>query len=146
MPCELCDYKAKSASNFKEHIEVAHGIKLNGALKQRTERGNTARVEGFGMANDSFNTVFHKDNRKKKGFCVWWNRGHCHYDDNTFFYEHKNIPACRFQERCSRSDCKFYHEADLGKFPFLVSRNYLTKNHHSLHENRPVLSQIQNKV
>ena len=150
LPCELCDYKAKSATNFKEHLEVAHGIKLNGPLKQRTEHGNAERVEGFGMANASFKTVSHKNNRTKKGFCVFWNRGHCYYDNNTCFYEHKNIPACRFQERCRRSDCKFFHEEGLGKFPFLRSRNYPTKiqfqNHQSHHETRPVLSRFRNKV
>ena len=118
MPCELCDYKAKSASNFKEHIEVAHGIKLNGALKQRTERGNTARVEGFGMANDSFNTVFHKDNRKKKGFCVWWNRGHCHYDDNTFFMNIRTFQHADFKKGAVDQIASFIMKQIWGNFLF----------------------------
>ena len=101
LPCELCDYKAKSASTFKEHIEAVHGIKVNGTSKK-----------------DSFRTVDRKNHIKKKGFCVYWNRGHCNFDDRTCFYEHKNIPACRFQDRCYKSGCKFYHDV-VGKFPFL---------------------------
>ena len=107
LPCELCDYKAKSASTFKEHIESVHGIKVNGTSKQ-----------------SSFRTVNSKKNIKKKGFCVYWNRGRCNFNDRTCFYEHKNIPACRFQDRCYKPDCKFYHDASLGKFPFLELRKF----------------------
>jgi hypothetical protein len=98
LPCDLCDFKANNAERFKLHIETAHGMKVK--KDEPTKQSNNGNV-------------------KKTGFCVYWNRGHCSFGDDKCFFEHKNIPACRFQERCYKPECNFYHERSLGKFPFL---------------------------
>ena len=96
LTCDICDANLDSQGAFKVHIEDVHGLKV--------------RHNG--------------QNRKKSGYCVYWNRGHCKYSDDKCFYEHKKIPTCRYQERCNRDDCKFFHEARLRKFPFLASRPF----------------------
>ena len=122
LPCELCDYKARTSNNFKEHIETAHGIKV---------RNSTSSS--------------HKNVKSKLGLCVFWNRGSCNFDDETCRFEHKNIEACRFQERCYKPECKFFHEPSLGKFPFLgLHRNAVqSPNHHRRHHQQDQQRQSQ---
>lgn len=93
LSCDLCDFKTNNAERFKLHIETAHGMKVKKDVSTRNDR--------------------------KNGFCVYWNRGYCNFGDAKCFFQHKNIPACRFQERCSKPECNFYHKPSLGKFPFL---------------------------
>ena len=93
--CGRCDYEASVEAQFKTHLEVAH--KLN--------------VGGFTKVSYSKNS---------KNPCINWNRGQCNFDNCKF--EHKEIPACRFNNRCSRADCTFWHEEFTGKFPFLAYR------------------------
>ena len=93
--CGKCDFKAVEESSFKKHLELAH--KLN--------------VGGWSTVNSS----------KSKKLCIYWNRGHCSYNRDCKF-EHKEIAACVFKERCSRPDCKYWHEAHTGKYPFLDYR------------------------
>ena len=94
LPCDLCDFVANNVKNFKDHLESSHG----------------------------FNVKSNSSVRKKSGYCIFWNRGHCKYGDEKCFYEHKSIPDCRFQERCRKDDCKYFHHEGLNKFPFLVKR------------------------
>ena len=116
LPCELCDYKAKTSQNFKEHIEKAHGVKIN--------------------KNVRFEEVTNKDIKSKSGYCIYWNRGHCNFQDRKCRFIHQNIPACRYQERCSKPECKFFHDPSLGKFPFLGMRPR-TENPPQVHPQRP---------
>ena len=74
LPCDLCDYKARTAKHFKEHIEAAHGIKVKENVQQNIPKTGGQNV--------------------KRGFCVFWNRGSCRFDDKSCLNEHKNIPAC----------------------------------------------------
>ena len=111
LPCELCDYKARSAQSFKLHIETAHGIKVKDAINKDAQKPD----EEFRFAKSGGRKV-------KLGLCVFWNQGFCKYDALNCRFEHKNISPCRYQERCNKPDCKFYHDASLGKFLFLGSR------------------------
>ena len=101
LPCELCDYKARTSRNFKEHIESAHGVKIK-------EKSTYEEVKQKNVSN-------------KSGYCIHWNRGHCKFDDMKCNFIHRNIPPCKFQERCYKPECKFFHDRGLGMFPFLGS-------------------------
>ena len=93
--CGKFDFKAVEESNFKKHLELAHKLNVGG-----------------------WSTL---DRSKSKKLCIYWNRGHCSYNLDCKF-EHKEIAACTFKQRCSRPDCKYWHEAHTGKYPILDHR------------------------
>ena len=79
-------------TQFKTHLEEVHNLNVGGFTKDLHE----------------------------KNPCINWNRGHCNFYKCKF--DNKEIPACRFNKRCSRVDCTFWHEEFNGKFPFLAYR------------------------
>ena len=93
LPCEKCKFVAKTEEEFKCHLERIHSLKVKENM-QETRKNSKAKL------------------------CVYWNRGHCSFNQKCKNV-HEEIPACRFQTRCNRSDCKFWHEPITGKFPFL---------------------------
>ena len=95
--CDRCDYKGRSEGQFKTHLEVAHKLNVGG-----------------------FTNVSHS--KKSKNLCISWNQGHCTYGQRCRF-EHNEIPPCMFKDRCAKADCKYWHEASTGKFPFLGYRS-----------------------
>ena len=94
-PCDRCDYEGKSEEQFKRHLDSVHNLNTRG-----------------------FSTVSHAKNSNK--LCINWNRGHCTHQNCKFV--HNEIPPCMFKERCARTECKFWHEPQTGKFPFLDLR------------------------
>ena len=94
--CGKCDYKSYEETEFKKHLEIAHKLNVGG-----------------------WKTVNNRSSAKKP--CVYWNQGKCRKENCT--YEHREIAACAFNDRCSRSDCKYWHESFTGKYPFLGFRN-----------------------
>ena len=135
LPCELCDYKARSANSFKVHIETAHGIKVKDAVYKDTHK-----------SDEEFRFVKSDGRKVKSGPCVFWNRK---YDDHSCRFEHKNISPCRYQQWCNKPECKFYHDASLGKFPFLGLRprtfqsTHLQSHQPQQHHRRQVYQQGQ---
>ena len=87
----------KSAEDFKDHLRQKHG------------RGSQL----------SSRTYPDKNTFKSNKLCVHWNRGHCRFTESTCRFVHKEIPACRYQENCTKYSCLYYHEPRTGKFPFL---------------------------
>ena len=57
--------------------------------------------------------------KKSNGTCIFWNKGYCKFSEENCRYVHQEIAYCKFQEQCARNDCRFYHHAGSGKFPFL---------------------------
>ena len=129
IPCDLCEYVAGSASIYIKHIESKHQTKdkdnseefflacdkcgfttkTEYAFKNHLERNHGLRVKT--------NTQQTSGNRESR-LCVYWNRDGCSFGQKCTFV-HKEIPACTFQGRCNRTECKFWHEPNTGKFPFL---------------------------
>ena len=131
IPCDLCEFTSVSAEDFINHIETNHQKHSKGSkteqyacgkcdykshqeiyFKKHLEVEHKLNVGGWKTVN--------KTNRPIKP-CVYWNQGNCKKDNCTF--EHEEIAACVFKERCSRSDCKFWHESFTGKYPFLGFRH-----------------------
>ena len=48
-----------------------------------------------------------------------WNKGYCKFGEKQCRYVHINLPECRYKENCLRLSCKFYHERETQKYPFL---------------------------
>ena len=67
------------------------------------------------LINKGFTKVSYSQPKK---LCIQWNRGHCTFDTKCRF-AHEEMVACNFAEGCSRMECKFWHAASTGKFPFL---------------------------
>ena len=95
--CDRCDYKGRSEEQFKKHLQTGHNMNTGGFTK----------------------VSYTKKNNKQ---CIYWNRGHCSFQNCK--YEHKEIPPCMFNERCDRSDCKYWHAPQTRKFPFLEYRQF----------------------
>ena len=133
IPCDICSFKSASAEDFIKHIETKHQHKSNKEsvkpqyncdkcdyngtgeqqFKKHLEAAHKLNVGGAGQRTNE---------RKPNRICLNWNRGHCVFDSKCKFL-HEEIQACTFNNRCSRPDCRFWHEAHTGKFPFLDVRN-----------------------
>ena len=83
IPCDICDFTSVSAGDFINHI----------SFKKHLELPHKWNVGGWSTVNSS----------KSKKLCIYWNQGHCSYNRDCKF-EHKEIAACLFKERCSRPD------------------------------------------
>ena len=123
IPCDLCSFKCKTASDYMKHIEE-HGKSKPVSCNMCDFSTKSADILKKHVEKTHMTKVAEKvKNIQKSGYCVYWNRGHCNFDVNKCRYEHKDIPPCKFQERCKKPDCKFFHEYSLGRFPFLGSRS-----------------------
>ena len=97
IPCEFCRYKAYNQDALVKHLEEKHKIFKNKVEnvenKERTKSSPTNSAE----------------ERKRNGFCSFWNNGFCKYFERCRF-SHEEIPLCHFQERCNRKEtCSFFH-------------------------------------
>ena len=129
IPCDLCKFKSKSADDFINHIETKHQSKGNNSSEKPCYECD--RCDYKGTVEEYFKKHLESAHNLNVGvkkpsvtnypkkLCMNWNRGFCSYDDNKCRFEHKDMQACMYRERCSRRDCTFWHEAQSGKFPFL---------------------------
>ena len=129
IPCDICKFKSTSAEDFIKHIEIKH--QSNTTKSREKPVYECGKCDYKSTGEDQFKKhleVAHKLNvggrktqMKSRKLCINWNRGHCLFNTDCR-YAHEEIEACKFNRRCSRPDCKFWHEAQSGKFPFLDSR------------------------
>ena len=130
IPCDLCKFKSTSAEDFIKHIENKHQEKPENSSAYDCDKcdfkgkGEDQFKKHLGTAHNlnvgGWKTPQH--NRSSRP-CINWNRGQCGYDESKCRYDHVEIIRCLFKERCSRSDCRFWHERSSGKFPFLDYHN-----------------------
>ena len=120
IPCDLCEFTSTSADDFINHIETMHQKNVKDSKQTQYKCGKC----DF-KANEEVNFKKHLElahklnvggwktvNRQSDKLCIY------NYDLDCKF-EHREITACLFKERCSRPDCKYWHEAQTGKYPFL---------------------------
>ena len=136
IPCDICDFTSASAEDFITHVETKHYQQSSSADQSHYEcnrcdyKGSDEAYFKKHLEKAHELNVTGRITHKSKKLCINWNQGHCSYDNECRF-EHKEIQACMFKERCSRMDCKFWHESKTGKFPFL------DLYHHQLNPNLP---------
>ena len=104
IPCDLCEFTSTSADDFINHIETMHQKNVKDSKQTQYKCGKCTLKLNVG----GWKTV----NRQSDKLCIY------NYDLDCKF-EHREITACLFKERCSRPDCKYWHEAQTGKYPFL---------------------------
>ena len=81
-PCDECDETFLNSSDRDKHVKTLHGSKRN---------------------------KFSKDERRRNGFCRYWNYSKC--SNENCKYLHEEAPYCRYQERClNKHRCQFFHE------------------------------------
>ena len=135
IPCDICKFIASSTTMYVKHIETKHQTKDNAsnteescfscdkcnftAVTEREFKSHLEHTHRLRVKENRQNSMMNTEAR----LCIYWNRGRCSYGQQCKFI-HKDIPACTFQNRCNRSDCKFWHEATTGKFPFLGQMNF----------------------
>ena len=107
LPCDVCKFVARTDSELNRHLENIH----------RFVRVNRQR------------NAFTKEERKKNGLCFQWNNGSCRFDEFCKF-AHDEIPQCYYDGRCTKTDCRFYHNQQKHETPapFLYRRG-LQNNH-----------------
>ena len=92
--CSVCDKTFKLKSEIQEHTKTNH---LDQGRKKR---------------------VFSMEEKKRNGFCRFWNHSTCKFQENCKFL-HEEAPHCRFQDRCrAKPLCQFFHE-ELSQNRFL---------------------------
>ena len=133
IPCDLCAFTSVSADDFIKHIENKHQQNAKEITKNQYTCGKCdfrasdevsfkKHLESAHKMNVGGWQTINRSSGKSNKLCLYWNQGHCRYNLECRF-EHKEIEACVFKERCSRTDCRFWHEASSGKYPFLDRRH-----------------------
>ena len=97
--CKLCPLKTRSRTTLRTHLEEQH---------------NTAHVNycnKCGLRSSSDKEL--KEHMKShhigpKDPCIFWNRGYCRNGEKCRF-SHSEIPACKYQEKCTIERCSRYH-------------------------------------
>ena len=109
--CDICDKKFMDIGVLIQHIRTTHG--------------------SYSASQNTNNTQHNQDIRNipLKRICTYWNRGYCKLSNNECNFMHINLPACRFGDQCFRIECKFYHEKETQKYPFLGYPNQRTQNY-----------------
>ena len=133
IPCDECTYVAKNTEDFLRHVkhhtserrfqcEVCNKITNSiEELRQHIKRAHNdekTNREHLNLKHNQDNGFNSKKDISLNRICMFWNRGFCRFEDSRCRYVHMNLPPCRFQEKCFRLDCKYFHEKETKKFPF----------------------------
>ena len=77
--CERCANVYRSQTDLKKHEDEAH--------VPRTSRSGSKKT-------------FSHEEKKRNGFCRFWNHAKCRFEENECMFLHEEAPHCRFQDRC----------------------------------------------
>ena len=133
--CDMCEYTTKNTSSFIKHVD-SHQTKRSEIKpfkcdicqnKMKTADDFKKHLKEKHNKNIQENQDFKKNRSTKK--CIFWNRGYCKYSSEQCTFSHEEIPECKFQERCYRYDCKFFHRQETGRFPFIQRNSYNLRSH-----------------
>ena len=88
--CQTCENVFRSASELQKHMEVEHGPE---------------------QSRSGFRKQFTYEEKRRNGFCRFWNHAACNFGDQNCKFMHEEAPHCKFQERCrAKPMCKYFHE------------------------------------
>ena len=91
--CQKCTNIYRSQTDLNKHKDEVH----------------TPRTSKSG-----FKKKFSHEEKKRNGFCRFWNHAKCRFEEDQCMFMHEEAPHCRFQNRCSEKlRCQFFH-ADLA--------------------------------
>ena len=128
--CNNCDYETEVKSILKTHVENQHGNtasdgNLNSDSRQskRSDRDNGNNQER--RHGRSRPVCYSPEERKKNGFCIYWNRGFCVNEDRCRFL-HAESPNCHFQDNCNRkfNGCTYFRRDLMRGDTFLDQRRF----------------------
>ena len=107
MPCDLCTFVGETENALRNHLESVH------SFSEPIRR----------------NTGFSQQQRLANGLCVYWQNGHCKFNDSCRF-AHEEIPRCSFDGNCRIFNCKDSHSQDRRTTspPFLYNRRPMFRN------------------
>ena len=88
--CQTCENVFRSASELQKHMEVEHGPE---------------------QSRSGFRKQFTYEEKRRNGFCRFWNHAACNFGDQNCKFMHEEAPHCKFQERCrAKPMCQYFHE------------------------------------
>ena len=109
--CTKCDFETE-----EKHLVEEHENKEHGNAKKDSEMGRR-------LPDRKKPVIVSHAERKKNGYCAFWNNGYCRYEDLCYKL-HEEIPACHYGSNCSRQNCQYFHDQN-PRNHFLGSRNQL---------------------
>ena len=138
-PCDQCEFESNTRENLKSHIEIVH-VSLNrqentnarNRQQNETNRDQRSYHENVRQSDlpcsrnsRSRNMFYSLEERKKNGYCIYWNGGLCKYEE-LCKYSHVESPNCYFQENCRRklNGCKFFHRDMMHDASFLGQQRF----------------------
>ena len=144
IPCDVCFFTATNINQFKIHVNQVHLNKVKGVQKENNSRmlkqcGQCAfnatdmkqidrHVKDVHMERtpDATRQTFTHNSGmfRKQGTCRYWKYGNCKFSAYNCRFEHlADNKRCKYQEKCYRIDCRFYHDNEQQRFPFLGAQN-----------------------
>ena len=91
---------------------------LNGRNFEDGKENNFEEVKrrGFKKVENRGRPVgYPRMERKRNGFCSYWNRGTCSFGDFCRNL-HEEIPYCRFDRSCRNEHCEYFHSETKSTF------------------------------
>ena len=123
--CSACDYETSNFSILKQHKQTKHRYITTGTEKRKLSPPPKCNPRNKNHSSECCDRnpnqgkalIYTNEERQQNGICLNWNRGDCPNFELCKFL-HIEIEACRYQNNCSRTNCKYWHNIN-GKFPFL---------------------------
>ena len=123
--CDLCDFVTHIKADIGEHEKKDHNIKKTRKsfncetcanvyrsetdLNKHTEEVHTPKRARIGSRQK-----FTYEERKRNGFCRFWNHTECLYGEECKFV-HEEAPYCRFKDQCRTNPrCQFFHAENVS--------------------------------
>ena len=123
--CDLCDFVTHIKADIGEHEKKDHNIKKTRKsfncetcanvyrsetdLNKHTEEVHTPKRARIGSRQK-----FTYEERKRNGFCRFWNHTECLYGEECKFL-HEEAPYCRFKDQCrTKPRCQFFHAENVS--------------------------------
>ena len=116
--CDLCDYQTTGERILSYHERTVHVENTHACLKCNIRFPSQESYNRHYENHQAMRRVYTHEERVHNGYCSFWNNTNCNFGDQCKFL-HENAPFCRFQSRCYRKKCPFYHEEGRSSSSFL---------------------------
>ena len=136
--CDWCDFVTHVKGDISEHEKNEHNMtkarKMHNCKKCENVyrsvsdlKNHENEVHSQESSRSMLQNKFSYEQKKRNGFCRFWNHAQCRFKEEDCKFLHKEAPFCHYQDQCREPRCQFFHEE--GALPgssrsFLGTRSF----------------------